>query len=332
MNRVSIPYTTEADWLAHRCQDLTSTDIAALFSLSPYKTAFELWHEKKAGECVELTENERMLWGNRLQDAIADGIAQDLGLIIRPMREYIRLADLRVASSFDFAIEGVRDDSPFRARFETDGPGILEIKNVDWLAFRNGWTVEDNFIEAPAHIEVQTQHQQLVSARRWSLIGAFVGGNRYETLERLADDSVHRGILAAAHAFWASIDANTPPDPVMPDDADAVIRMHQYAEPGKLFDARKDAHVASLVQQYHQLGTVEKQAEEDRKVIKAEILQAIGDAEKILIDGFSVSCGLVGPSAGTLVTADMVGKTIGGRAGYRLFRCVAKKAAARAAE
>lgn len=316
MNRIILPYTSEADWLAHRVNDLTSTDIPALFGLSPYKTHFELWYEKKSGQRADFVENERVKWGKRLEHTVAMGIADDQGWAIRPMKEYIRLPEHRVGSSFDFRIHAAaanllaeNPDSPEDA--------LLEIKNVDWLVFRDGWTIDDGFIEAPAHIEIQVQHQMLVSGLKRAFIGVMVGGNDIRVLEREADDSVHRGILAAAKAFWASIDANTPPDPVMPDDADAVIRMHQFAEPGKLFDARADAHVASLVQQYHQLGTVERDVKEQREVIKAELLQAIGDHEKVLLDGYSVSCGMVGPAEIPAYT----------RAGYRLVRVTAKKPA-----
>lgn len=326
MNRQTFHPESEAGWHALRAQDITSTDAPALFGLSPYQTKFELWHGKKAGEVQVIDPNDRMLWGNRLQDAIADGIAQDQKLRVRKMPEYIRIPGARIGSSFDFEIIEALPGSPFAPIFDELGPGILEIKNVDWLAFRNGWTIADDFIEAPPHIEVQVQHQQLVAGRRWSLIGALVGGNRYELLERRADESVHRGILAGARAFWASIDAGQAPDPVMPDDADAVIAMNQFSEPGKLYDARGDASLATLVSEYHRFGEAKRDAEEQQKIRKAELLAKIGDHEKVIgLDGFSVSCGLVGPSAGTLVTPDMVGTTIGGRSGYRLVRITAKK-------
>lgn len=320
MNRQTFHPESDAGWHALRAQDLTSTDAAALFGLSPYKTPFELWHEKKAGQVVQIDQNDRMLWGNRLQDAIAEGIAEDQGLIIRPMREYVRLGGLRVGSSFDFEIEGVLPSSPFAAAFAAAGPGILEVKNVDWLAFRNGWTIEDNFVEAPAHIEIQTQHQQLVAGRSWSLIGALVGGNRYEVIERKADPQVHAGILAKAREFWQSIADNRAPDPVMPEDAEAVIRMHGFAEPGKLYDARKDTALAQMIADYSRLKREAKDLDEIAQVRKAEILQRIGDAEKVLLDGYSVSAGMVGPAE--------VAYT---RAPYRNFRVTAKKAGKAAA-
>lgn len=323
---------SEAGWHALRAQDLTSTDVPALFGLSPYKTHFELWHEKKSGQRVEIAENERLKWGRRLEHTVAMGIADDQGWVIRPMKEYVRLPGLRIGSSFDFrvivaashdewrnAATGERAERPTTVPscYDTSHDATLEIKCVDWLMFRDGWTIDEGFIEAPAHIEIQVQHQMLVSGLRRAYIGVMVGGNDIRLIEREADESVHRGILAACSAFWASIDANQPPPPVMPDDADAVIRMHQFAEPGKLFDARNDATVAALVREYHQFGEAKRDAEEQQKVRKAELLQAIGDAEKVMLDGYSVSCGLVGPAEIPAYT----------RAGYRLVRVTQKKPA-----
>jgi predicted phage-related endonuclease len=317
LTRISITPDNEAHWLSLRTQDLTSTDVAALFGLSPYKTLFELHHEKLDGKVVRIDDNDRMLWGRRLQDAIAFGIAEDQGLEIRPMLEYIRLPDQRIGSSFDYAIEGVRPGSIWARYFDQNGPGILEIKNVDWLAFRKGWTVEDDYVEAPAHIEIQTQHQQLVSGREWSLIGALVGGNRYEILQRAADPQVHAGILAAARQFWSDLKAGIAPPPVMPDDAAAVIAMNQYAAPGKLLDARGNPAVIAAVAEYAAASARAKEAEEAKQVAKADLLLAIGDAEKVLVDGYSVSAGLVGPA---MIEAFE-------RKGYRNLRVTKKKVA-----
>lgn len=325
MDRQTIIPESEEHWLALRCQDLTSSDIAALFGLSPYKTHFELWHEKRAGERVEFKENERLTWGKRLEPAVAAGIAEDQGWAIRPMKEYMRLAGLRIGSSFDFrVVQGftfaTRNNMSYLVD-DTADDAILEIKCVDWLMFRDGWTIDEGFIEAPAHIEIQVQHEMLVSGLRRAYIGVMVGGNDIRIIEREADDSVQRGILAAARAFWASIDSNTPPDPVMPDDAAAVIRLNQFAQPGKLVDARDDAELATLLLEYQRLGKIEKDAAEERKVVKADILVRIGDAEKVIASNGKVSAGIVGPSTYTVE-----------REGYRMFRFTPSKTAAPVAE
>ena len=309
-----IPFTTEAAWLAARQQDVTSTESAALFGMSPYVTAFELWHRKRSGTAPEFKVNSRMAWGNRLEAAIAHGIAEEQGWEIRPMKEYMRDPDARMGSSFDFVITSLGE------------PVHLEIKNVDYLAFRDGWIEhEDGSIEAPEHIEMQVQHQMAVSGFPRAFIGAFIGGNRSVVIERERDEDVIRAIRAKVAEFWRTVDAGVEPSPVMPEDAAAMIRLHQYAEPGKILDASSDEEIASLVEAYRTAQIAKKNAEEDAEVAKARLLAAIGDAEKVLLPGYTVSASMIADTPPTLITPEMVGTSYGGRKGYRNLRITAKK-------
>lgn len=306
--------TDEAHWLAMRKQDITSTESAALFGMSPYATAFELWHRKRSGETPEFKVNERMKWGNRLEAAIAHGIAEEMGWTVEPLKDYMRDPVLRMGSSFDFVITSLGE------------PVHLEIKNVDYLAFRDGWIEhEDGTIEAPEHIEMQVQHQMAVSGYKRAFICAFVGGNRFELIERPRDASVIAAIRAKVAAFWKSVDANEEPAPIYPDDADMVIELNRYAQPGKIVDASGDAIITSMIQDYREAKAQADRFEEEAKILKAKILEHIGDAEKVLVDNFTISAGLVADTPPTVITPDMVGQTYGGRKGYRSMRLTAKK-------
>ena len=326
MTRQTITPRDREHWLSLRAQDLTSTDIAALFGMSPYKTKFELWHEKKSNEIVRIAQNAKMTWGTRLEASIAEGIAEDRDWCVRPFKEYVRDDELRIGSSFDYRIiTSAAGRAAAAPGIDSPDDAILEIKTVDALAFRNGWTVTDDFIEAPAHIELQVQHQLLVSGLSVAYIGVLIGGNDVRILQRKADDGVHAAIRAKAAEFWRSIADNTPPDPVMPADAAAVIRLNSYAEPGRLFDARGNASIASRIAEYHRLKREAADITDIADTIKAELLVEIGDAERVMADGFTISAGMVADSPGTLVTADMVGQYVGGRRGYRNFRVTSKK-------
>src|SRR5260370_357704 len=98
----SILPVSESAWLSLRTLDVTSSESSALFGLSPYSTAFEVWHRKRDGKVVQIPDNERMFWGRRLQDAIAEGIAEQQGWVCEPMREYMRAPESRMGASFDY--------------------------------------------------------------------------------------------------------------------------------------------------------------------------------------------------------------------------------------
>lgn len=311
----TLAYTTEAAWLQARQQDVTSTESAALFGMSPYTTHFELWHRKQSGAAPEFKTNERMRWGNRLEAAIAHGIAEEQGWKVEPMKDYMRLPDLRAGASFDFRITSL-----------PNGPAHLEIKNVDYLAFRDGWIEhDDGTIEAPEHIEMQVQHQMMVSGYKTAYIGAFIAGNRGVVIKRERDDQVIAAIRQAIADFWRTVELDMRPEPVMPGDAEAVIRLNQYAQPGKILDASTDEKIAALVAKYKDAAATEKNAAEDKEAAKAQLFEAIGDAEKVLLTGWTISAALQAETPATVITADMIGTTYGGRKGFRNLRINARK-------
>lgn len=304
MERIIIKPENKQAWLELRTKDITSTEASALFDMSPYSTPFELWHRKKSGEVVEIPDNTRMMWGRRLQDAIAYGIAEDQGWVCEPMEEYITVPKARMGSSFDFKM--IDHDNRI---------GILEIKNVDYMVFKDKWTVEaDGSITAPEHIEIQLQHQLHVADLEWGAIGVLVAGNSPRVLVRERDKEVGAAIEKRVRAFWKSIEDGIEPQPTYPADAEFVSKLYGYAEPGKVLDARDDVEIATLCENYAAAGLREREAREDKETAKAMLLTRIGEHEKCMVAGFTISAGVVGP-------CDVAYR----REGYRNFRVTQKK-------
>lgn len=279
----------EQEWLELRTKDITSTEIAALFGLSPYMTEFELWHRKKEGVVVKFEQNKRMRWGVALQDAIAAEIALENGWIIRRMNEYIRNPELKAGASFDFSIEELADPNSPNA----NGIGLLEIKNVDFLQFRDNWIInDDKSVEAPLHIEIQVQYQMMVSGRPYCFIGVLIGGNDQQLIVRHANPAVFTQIRHKLANFWKSIEDNNPPKPNFEQDAAFISKLYGYADPGKVMDVSGEKFLAMAVE-YKRLADEAKAAEEKRKAIKAELLTLIGDSEKAVGDGFNISASMI---------------------------------------
>lgn len=304
MNRIQrITPKNRDEWLALRTRDVTSTESAALFGLSPYLTNFELWHTKRSGEIHEIDENERMIWGIRLQDMIAKGFAADQGWKVRKLNQYIRDSETRMGSSFDFEIIG-----------HVDGPGIMEVKNVDRLAYRDGWVEEGANIEAPPHIEIQVQHQLRVADRRWTMLVALVGGNQIKATRRDRDNKIGELILEKVADFWSSLDAGTPPEPNYVLDARFISRLYRDVAEGKVIDARQNDLMASLAAKYTAISREAAAINDKKKAIKAELLTEIGDAEKVLLSNATISA--------KKVEATDIAYT---RDGYRDFRVIPKR-------
>lgn len=289
MRREIVPFIDEQSWLAERAKDLTSTDCAALFSCSPYLTRFELWHRKVGGFVAPHPENDRQSWGKRLQDSIAAGVAMDEAFVLRRMEEYIRLPDLRIGSSFDFAGEHYDDtNGTFGADLvpkicKINPEFLVEVKNVDSLVFRQGWTETEFGIEAPVHIELQAQHQLLVSGLAVCYIAALVGGNRVHLLRREADEPTHARILEEAAKFWAGGE----PEPDFFRDASFIAQLYARSD-GTV--ATADDEIEALFREYAGYKATASIAQDNADAVKANILTRIGAASKVLGQGYTLHC------------------------------------------
>lgn len=260
----------EQHWLELRSKDITSTEISALFDLSPYMTEFELFHRKKDNTVIDMSDNERVRWGRRLEDAIAFGVIEDHGLEARKCKEYFSLPSLRIGSSFDYMIK--------------DG-GILEIKNIDSLAFKEKWIVErGTVIEAPPHIELQVQHQMFVSGANYCIIAALVGGNKLTLLKREPDEFIAREIQKRATEFWNKKSIL----PRFPLDTRRVIALNGSSRQDISYTGDY-AGLRELARAYKESCDQERKATEGKETLKAKIFQEMGQAENAHGEDFTIS-------------------------------------------
>lgn len=296
--RETVAYATEAEWLALREKDITSTEVAGLFDSGVYtntSTAYEL-HMIKSGALppVPFEETDDTKWGTRLEASIATGIAEDLGLVVSPLKVYMRIPELRMGSSFDFQIVGLADgysgDETARNLFRERGPGIMEVKNVRSLVFKDNWMHDGENTEAPAHIEFQVQGQQIVSGMTWTVIAPLVGGNTPKPIFRVADEPVQAAIVQAVREFWARVDAGTPPEPDYAKDAKTIKRLYVNND-GSAIDLSHDVRLAGLCKAYKEAGARAKTAESDKQAALAEILTIIGAHKSITTANGKISAG-----------------------------------------
>lgn len=276
MKANSIVPENESSWLEMRASNINSTEASALFGLSKRITDFELFHQKRNKEIVRVDETTRMKWGKRLQNVIAAAVAEEHGFKdARPMPEYMWIPDLRMGSSFDWAI---------------GEDGLLEVKNIDYFRFKDEWLVDDNGnIEASPAIELQCQQELAVSGRKFLKLVVLVGGNQEHVIHREPDSKVISLIESKIAEFWKLVDADTPPMPDFSKDSEFISRLYGYSAPGLIMDAKDNPAINMLAGEYRALGEQAKIMEARRDEVKARLMTMIGGAEKILGDGFSIS-------------------------------------------
>ena len=299
---VRINPESRESWLDMRKRDITSTEASCLFGCNPYKRAYELWHDKHNPSSAKTVEQtDRMKWGLRLEREVARGIAEDQGWEVRHMPYYVRDDEARVGASFDYEI--LKMDA------------IFEVKCVDRWA-TTGWILDEGHTEAPPHIELQLQVQMALSGKSRGFIGALIGGNEVVLIERSADMDIWAEVKKRAAMFWASVATGIEPAPDYMQDADAVIRLHQSVTDGEVLDASENVRLEELVRAYRDSGATVDEWETRKRAAKAEMMELIGTANKVIGNGFTIS-------AGTTKRAEYTVKATE----YRDFRITMKKGA-----
>ena len=198
---------TRTEWLALRRRFIGASETAALFQMqAPYQPGiYALWMDRADRVPLPEVTIERAKWGLLLEDAIAAGAAEREGWEIRPGQYASH--ESGVGATLDRVIASDPNE---------DGPGALELKNVDILQTLRGkaWSGEP-----PIHVLLQLQAQLLATGFKWGAIAWLVGGNELRMLRFKARPAVQAEIAKRAAAFWQSIRDGVPPKP---DGSDAT--------------------------------------------------------------------------------------------------------------
>lgn len=326
MNPIILHPENDEQWLQWKSEDISSTEVAALYNKSPYSTAFSLYHEKAGLLDREELKSKRAFWGKIYEAPTAEAIAKMYGVVVRPMKEYLRHGEVeRMGSSFDYEIIGLAEDwnpelaqdkynaTVLRDKFTESGPGILEIKLVDYFVHKKEW--EDG--EAPIHIEFQVQHQMEVSRHNWCALVASVIGYDIHILLRDRDEDFGRKICKKITKFWEMVANQTPPQADYSEDSDIIKKVYANNLSDQAIDFGNDMEFQLACRKFLRAGELRKKLEKIEAAQKAHITDLIKTAPAAVSHNYAVKFSEVKALPPTVITADMVGTTYGGRSGYR---------------
>ena len=213
------------------------------------------------------------------------------------------------ADAFRTLAAGMREPQHLRPAY----PGLEPRASVADVGYRMfGWGDEP-----PPHILLQLQHQLAVTGHAWGAVAALVGGNELRVWEYEARPKVIREIERRVSAFWKSIRENHPP-PVdgSPSTAETLAAMYPAAS-APMLDLRTDNLLPEACANL--LRAKEDKAAAEREIARCDaiIREKAGSAEAVMVNGFTVKLPAVAGQPDRIITADMVGQTIKGRAGHR---------------
>lgn len=246
-------------WLDERRKGVGGSDIAAIMGLSPWKTAYQVYREKRK-EVESWQGNEATEWGKRMEPAIRQWYSDTTGRPVRLPEKII------THSRYPFmlaSLDGFTDDKR-----------VVEIKTA---RSGKGWG-EPGSAEVPDYYLLQVQHYMVVTGFEVADIPVSIGGGSPCLYEVPGDRELQELIIEAAAAFWRRVVDGNPPDPV--SYADAVHRFGFSSAQGSVVASQGDI---AAVEELRSVRDKLKALEEREEELRGKIILSLGERGDTLI-------------------------------------------------
>lgn len=180
--------------LEARKHGIGGSDAAVALGLSPWKSALELWREKR-GEGESTEETEPMRWGTLLEPVIRQEYSNRTGRVVRvPTDTMAHTGHPHMLAHPD----GLTDD--------------LRLFEAKTARSAQGWG-EPGTDAIPQPYLIQVQHYLFVTGYMVADVAVLIGGSEYRQYEVPADAELQEMITEGEHDFWLRVKSGTPPEP-----------------------------------------------------------------------------------------------------------------------
>lgn len=221
-NTIDISGLSREQWLELRKGYIGGSDCSSVMGFNPYKSAYEIWGEKTGMYTPSKPINEKMFFGNFLEDKIRT--LYQYWVEDFQQTAYNFDADFKVREVFKPTFMAVSKEHPFMAANldgiifdKAKGFGVLECKTM------SGWMHDQYETGIPPYHFLQLQHCLAVTGYKWGVLAVLVDGSDFQVYEFEREEKVIANIIKKEAALWNYI-ANALP--LVNTD-----RQHEIVEP-----------------------------------------------------------------------------------------------------
>jgi predicted phage-related endonuclease len=273
------------EWHALRARHVGGSEVSALFHVQPdYALShYALYHVKKGTLPPPDVENERAEWGIELEAAIAHAAARRYGWKIHKGGYVSDPTTPGLGCTLDYVIE---EPGEQELALGFTGPGVMEVKTVDWLIHKRAWTDE----EPPLHILLQHQHQMAATGYTWGVVPALILGNTHlECYRYAARPKLIADIRARVTDFWASIREEREPTADGSEGAMLALRALYPEMVDEPVDLTGDDELPKLCAAAKVMAKERLAAKKVEEAIKAQIAAKLGVHMRAMTEGFFIN-------------------------------------------
>lgn len=246
-------------WLAVRNQGIGGSDASVIMGLNPYKSAYQLWLEKRGvADPEDLTGNPYIYWGQKNEANIASWFQEETGKKIR------RLGTLQNREK-PFLLANVD-------RMVTGENAGLEIKTAGVSQYKK-WKDD----EIPDSYYCQCLHYMAVTGADYWYIAVLLGGNdaKWKRIERNEEDI--RVLIEEETKFWEMVKTNTPPPIDGTMSCFNALKLKYKGDPGS--ETMLPEEAADIINELDKDAEVEKALKESIQLKKNKLMDMMGDFE-----------------------------------------------------
>lgn len=283
MKAIPTKNITHLEWLQLRQTGIGGSDISAIMGENPYKTAYDLYHEKINPNLSD-DISEHAYWGTVLEDVVAKEYAKRNNVKIQKINYMIRHREHEFAiANIDRAIVNpevagkvfIRDD-----KLTTDR--LLEVKTASEY-LKKIWG-EEGSDQVPDHYNLQCQWYMGITDVQKCDLALLLGGNKFRQYTITFDPELFDMMIEIAKDFWENnVLAGVEPTPTTLANA-----KQKYAKslPDSTLDlSENDDDNIAIIDRYIELKDQAKQLENDIEQAQVALINLVGENENLAVGG-----------------------------------------------
>lgn len=285
MRRIAsaIPVTNRGDWLALRKQDVTASEVAALFGAHQFRTVLQVYAEK-VGASKGQGDNPAMRRGRILEPGCIVAL-QELhpDWRIEKADEYLRDPELRIGATPDYyrhVPAQAGDGGGWQGTLEP-----VECKTVSPEQFAQ-W---GDGVPLAYQLQVVTQCKLAGASRGWIALLVDNRAKDFELFEVPAHDGAWAKIVEKVAAFWKLVESGELPPIDFARDRDAIKALMPPKLSTTALDLTGDNHLPDLLAHRERCKEVIAAHEELLEADEAEIIAKLNGHEVATLDGYRIT-------------------------------------------
>lgn len=261
-----MPEEINKQWVEARKNGIGGSDVASIMGLNKYSSPLNVWLVKTGREeSPDLSDNQAVEWGNRLEDVVADKFADE-----HPELQVRRRNATMVSIKRPWAFANID-------RWVTDGKGnvgILEVKTVGMRRAAD-W---DNGV--PLYYLTQVMHYMSVTGYQYAWVAVLIGGQEFREYYIERDEADIKAINDAVDTFWRDfVETDTAPA-LIGNDPEANALLSQHSDPSQEFITMLDEDV-SMLDELQEIKDQMDDLKHRKTLIENQIKDLIGDNKGI---------------------------------------------------